>query len=174
MKKIPYSFLLADLVYVDVLTLWRKLGRKEHHVSSSTPELQERERKPIGGRRLPPWAASTPHRLRPSARTPFGIRTATQSGRGRPERLCKAEGASGAPDWHLQGIEGVFQGEVRVDLVDLAKKGLDAGLPRVSQHHELDPCGGKGRARPRGGWRPSARRPRPGRGYLSASGSSAA
>ena len=83
------------------------------------------------------------------------------------------------PDWHLQGVERILQSEIRVNLIDLAEKGVYPRLPRVSENHEFDPWSRNDRSvrkaelRDSPGkaercWVPGAAR------YLSASGSSAA
>lgn len=43
------------------------------------------------------------------------------------------------PDWHLQGVERILQSKVRVNLIDLAEKGVYPCLPRVSKNHKFDP-----------------------------------
>lgn len=83
------------------------------------------------------------------------------------------------PDWHLQGVERILQSEVRVNLIDLAEKGVNPRLPRVSKNHEFDPWSrGDRSVRKAELWdtpreAEQCRVPRAGR-YLSVSGSSAA
>ena len=43
------------------------------------------------------------------------------------------------PDRHLQRVEGVLEGEVGVQLVDLVEELVHPGLGAVRHHHELDP-----------------------------------
>lgn len=41
------------------------------------------------------------------------------------------------PDRHLQRVEGVLEGEVWIDLVNLPQECINARLPGVCQHNEL-------------------------------------
>lgn len=43
------------------------------------------------------------------------------------------------PDRHFQGIEWILEGKVRVNLINFSEKRIYSSLPRICQHHKLDP-----------------------------------